>query len=337
MTQSGSYQRSEQNAENTSADKKLKQHFGELKAENYSGSFEEVENWLYRKAIEMNNEKIQVKEKKLIGLKNFFFASKLRFAYAVIALLVLIGACNMPVTQTESAGQMITLTIAKADLAGFSEKLNGLTWIKNSQVRQNENVNNGEEQVLFTIVLPNTTEDQVKIYAKEVESIGNISTIRITPMDYDIKRPLYSAALDRFFSIKIDATGMSDEELQAEVERKLHEQGVDMFIRFKTSPEGTREVIQMELHGNGNENQNSEPKQYEINIDDKDGREKIKLMQKTADPDHFKGKTDSEIRQMVREESGNKDLKDEQIKITRDGEKIQVKVENDVKIKEPAK
>jgi len=335
MTQSGSYQRSEQNAESSSADKKLKQHFSELKSENYSGSFEEVENWLYRKAIQMNNEKIPVKERKLTGLRNFFFASKQRLAYTIVAVLVLIGACNMPVTQTESAGQMITLTIAKADLAGFSEKLNELPWIKNSQVRQNENVNNGEEQVLFTIVLPNTTEDQVKIYAREVESIGNISTIRITPMDYDIKRPLYSAVLDRFFSIKIDATGMSDEELQAEVERKLHEQGVDMFIRFKTSPEGTREVIQMELHGN--ETQNSEPKQYEINIDDKDGREKIKLMQKKADPDQFKGKTDSEIRQMIREESGNKDLKDDQIKITRDGEKIQVKVENDVKIKEPAK
>jgi hypothetical protein len=337
MTQSGSYQRSEQNAENSSADKKLDQHFGELKAENYSGSFEEVENWLYRKAIEMNSEKIPVKERKLSGLRNFFFASKQRLAYTIVALLVLVGACNMPVTQTESAGQMITLTVAKADLPGFSEKLNELPWIKNSQVRQNENVNNGEEQVLFTIVLPNTTEEQVKEYAKEVESIGNISTIRIMPMDYDVKRPLYSAALDRFFSIKIDATGMSDEELQAEVERKLHEQGVDMFIRFKTSPEGTREVIQMELHGNGNENQNSEPKQYEINIDDKDGREKIKLMQKKGDPNQFKGKTDSEIRQMIREESGNKDLKDEQIKITRDGEKIQVKVENDVKIKEPAK
>jgi len=335
MTQSGSYQRSEQNAESSSADKKLKQHFSELKSENYSGSFEEVENWLYRKAIQMNNEKIPVKERKLTGLRNFFFASKQRLAYTIVAVLVLIGACNMPVTQTESAGQMITLTIPKADLAGFSEKLNELPWIKNSQVRQNENINNGEEQVLFTIVLPNTTEDQVKIYAREVESIGNISTIRITPMDYDIKRPLYSAALDRFFSIKIDATGMSDEELQAEVERKLHEQGVDMDIRFKTSPEGTREVIQMEIHGN--ENQSKEPKQIEVNIEDKDGREKIKLMQKTADTEQFKGKTDSEIRQMIREESGNKNLKDDQIKITRDGEKIQVKVENDVKIKEPAK
>jgi hypothetical protein len=335
MTQSGSYQRSEQNAESSSADKKLDLHFGELKAENHSGSFEEVENWLYRKAIQMNNEKIPINKRKITGLRNFFFASKIRFAYTVIALLMLIGACNMPVTQTESAGQMITLTIAKADLAGFGEKLNELPWIKNSQVRQNENINNGEEQVLFTIVLPNTTEEQVKEYAKEVESIGNISTIRIMPMDYDVKRPLYSAALDRFFSIKIDATGMSDEELQAEVERKLHEQGVDILIRFKTSPEGTREVIQLELHGN--ENQNSEPKQYEINIDDKDGREKIKLMQKKADPDQFKGKTDSEIRQMIREESGNKDLKDNQIKIIRDGAKIQVKVENDVKIKETVK
>jgi hypothetical protein len=335
MTQSGSSQRSEQNAEITSADKKLEQHFRELKAENYNGSFEEVENWLYRKAIMMNNEKITVKERKLAGLKNFFFASKIRFAYTVIALLVLIGACNMPVTQTESAGQMITLTIPKADFAGFNEKMNALPWMKNAQVRSNENTNNNEEQVLFTIVLPNTTKEQIKAYAKEIESIGNISTIRITPMDYDVKRPLYSAALDRFFSIKVDATGMSDEELQAEVERKLHEQGVDMFIRFKTSPEGTREVIQMEIHGN--ENQSKEPKQIEVNIEDKDGSEKIKLMQKTADPELFKGKSDSEIRQMIREESGNKDLKDDQIKITRDGDKVQVKVENDVRIKEPVK
>lgn len=82
--------------------------------------------------------------------------------------------------------------------------------MKNAQISSNENTDNGKQQILYRIVLQNTTEEEAKNYCK-AEAIGGITTIKITGMDYDVKRPLYSAALHNFFSINIDATGMSDE------------------------------------------------------------------------------------------------------------------------------
>lgn len=291
-------------------------YFEQLKSEDHSASFPEVENWLYKAGIKLEN---KTSERKNFSMRNFFLANKLRLVYTVIFLALLAAACNMPVTQTESAGQMITLVTPKEN-ADFQKKLYELPWMQNAQVTSNENVNNGEAQVLYRIVLPDATKEQVKDYAREIESLGNITLIRITPIDYDVKRPLYSAALHDFFKVDIDATGMSDEELQAEVERKMKEQGVDMRIQFKTGPEGRRVVT---IENIGNELQ-KEPKSYELNIEDKNGQENIKLMEKKADPEKFKGKTDEEIRKMVKEE--NPGITDGQIQITRSGDKVQVKV-----------
>jgi hypothetical protein len=108
----------------------------------------------------------------------------------------------MPVTQTESAGQVITLVVPK-DNSGFEPKMYALPWMKDVQVTSNENVNDGKAQMLYRIVLPNATEEQVKAYSRELESLGDIQTIKITPMNYDVKRPLYSAALNNFFSTAV--------------------------------------------------------------------------------------------------------------------------------------
>ena len=68
-------------------------------------------------------------------MKNFLFAHRLRLVYAIVVIAVIIGACNMPVTQTESAGNMITLVVPKEN-TDFPAKMNALPWIKNAQVSQ---------------------------------------------------------------------------------------------------------------------------------------------------------------------------------------------------------
>ncbi len=159
----------------------LEHRLNAVKKEDYSGTYPAIENWLYKTNIQLSNQKY-LNERKLHKMKNFFFANKLRLVYTIVALLLVIGACNMPVTQTESAGQMITLVVPKEN-NDFAEKMNALPWIKNAQVSSNENTDNGKQQILYRIVLPNTTEEQVKNYSKELESIGGLSTIKITPMD----------------------------------------------------------------------------------------------------------------------------------------------------------
>lgn len=305
---------------NTEKNKSLEHRFSEVKQEDYSSTFPEVENWLYKANISLANEKL--KERKLRRMKNFFFANKLRLVYTIIAFIAVVAACNMPVTQTESAGQIITLTVPK-DNSGFESKMYALTWMKDAQVSRNENVNDGMAQMLYRIVLPNASEEQVKAYSRELESLGDIQTIRITPMNYDVKRPLYSAALNNFFSINIDATGMSDEELQRELETKMKEQGIDMKFHFKTGPNGRRDLTL----DNSVLDSLKEPRSFEVNIEDGNGREKVKVLTQKADPKKFEGKTDSEIRDMVRKDVGNPDLTDDQIKITRENSEVKVKIE----------
>lgn len=305
---------------NTDKNKSLEHRFSEVKQEDYSSTFPEVENWLYKANISLANEKL--KERKLRRMKNFFFANKLRLVYTIIAFIAVVAACNMPVTQTESAGQMITLTVPK-DNSGFESKMYALPWMKDAQVTRNENVNDGKAQMLYRIVLPNASEEQVRAYSRELESLGDIQTIKITPMNYDVKRPLYSAALNNFFSINIDATGMSDEDLQRELENKMKEQGIDMKFHFKTGPNGRRDITL----DNSALDSLKESRSFELNIEDDNGKEKLKVLTQKADPKKFDGKTDSEIRDMVRKDIGNPGLTDDQIKITRENGEVKVKIE----------
>lgn len=333
MKHSNLSQRSEQNGKlNEIEDKSLEHHFNQLKQENYDSTFPEIESWIYKRSLNLqSNQKLTVKnqsnERILHKMKHFFFGTKLRLVYTIIAFAVLIGACNMPVTQTESAGQMITFTIPK-DNADFVNKMNELPWIKNAQITSNENTNNGVAQLLYRIVLPNTTKEQVKAYANELEALGGIVTIKITGMDYDVKRPLYSAALHDILSIDIDATGKSDEELKNEIESKLREQGVDMKFKFTTGPDGRRDIT---VEHDQQLDANNEPKSFEMNIEDDNGKERIKLLTQKADPKRFEGKTDSEIREIVKKDIGNPELKDGDIIIDRTGKEVKVKVNFDKK------
>lgn len=333
MKHSNSSQRSEQNGKlNENKDKSLEHHFNQLKQESYDSTFPEIESWIYKTSVNIqSNQQLTdnnlSNERILHKMKNFFFGTKLRLVYTIIAFAVLIGACNMPVTQTESAGQMITFTIPKEN-GDFVNKMNELPWIKNAQITTNENTNNGRAQLLYRLVLPNTTKEQVKAYANELEALGGIVTIKITGMDYDVKRPLYSAALHDILSIDIDATGKSDEELKNEIESKLREQGVDMKFKFTTGPDGRRDIT---VEHDQLLDANKEPKSFEMNIEDDNGKEKIKLFTQKADPKKLEGKTDSEIREMVRKDLGNPELKDSDIIIERTGKEVKVKVNFDEK------
>lgn len=292
-----------------------------LKSGDYSGTFEKVGAWLRDKTSE--NQKTNP-ERSFTKMKNYFFSHKFRIAYAVIFLAVIVAACNMPVTTHEPMGNVITWSVDKKNTDAIS-KIDALPWLKTAdQINKNGNINNGIEEIIYTAVLQKSTEEQVASFRNDLEKIG-VSALKIIPIKNDVKRPLYSAALNNFFSININATGMSDDELQAEVQRQLREQGVEMNIQFKTDANGKRSIMMINEKGN----ETNTPKSYEINIDDKNGQEKIKLMQKEAVPGQFKGKTDQEIRDYVKQQNPDQNLKDSEIKISRDGDNVQIKVERE--------
>ena len=108
MKRSNSSPKSEQNGKlNENKDKSLEHHFNQLKQENYDSTFPEMESWIYKTSVNLeSNQKLTENslsnERILHKMKQFFFGSKLRLVYTIIAFAVIIGACNMPVTQTES-------------------------------------------------------------------------------------------------------------------------------------------------------------------------------------------------------------------------------------------
>ena len=296
----------------------MEHYFNAVTSQDYSDSKSDIENWLYKANIQITNQK---EERKLHKMKYFVLTNKLKLVYAVIALVVVVGACNMPVTQTENIGNMLSW-IVPAENSDAISKIDNLGWLKNAQVSKNENINNGKKEILYTAVLKSVTDEQLNNYRKELESIG-VTTVKFIPVNQNVKRPLYSAALNDFFSININATGMSDEELENLVQKQLKEEGVDMKIHFKTGTEGRRDII---IEKEDFDNASKEPKTYEINIDDKNGEEKIKLMQKKIDADKFKGKTDQEIRDIVKKDLDNPNLRDDEIQITRENGDTKVKV-----------
>ena len=317
MKQSNSLQNSEQ--ENKSREEFPGRFKSVLKNEDYNSSFNRVETWLRNKSVQKKNTK---NERNLVKMKNYFFSHKIRFAYAVIFLALVVAACNMPVTTHENVGNMITWSVDKNNSDAIN-KIEKLPWLKTAdQVNKNGNTNNGNEGIVYTVIFQKSTEEEIASFRNDLENIG-VSSLKIIPFNNDVKRPLYSAALNDFFSININAAGMSDEELQTEVQRQLKEEGVEMNIQFKTDASGKRNISIVNLKGN----KSNTPKSYEINIDDKNGQEKIKLMQKNADPDLFEGKTDREIRDYVKEKNSELNLKDNDIKITHENGCVRVDVE----------
>ncbi len=322
MKQSDSLPNQNKASGNMNNSENKENYFSALKSKDYSGTFPETENWIYKTNIQLENQR---KERKLRKMKKYFLANKLRLVYPIILLAVLIAACSMPVTQTEPLGSMLKWVVDKNNTAAQNE-INNISWVKNGNLSVSQNDNNGVKTIIYTLMLPNSTEKEAKDYAKQIENIGGILTMNILPIGQDVKRPLYSAALNQFFSINVDGSTLNDKELEEQVVKKLKEAGMDNCpeINFTTDANGKR-IIKMKVDGQ------NDPKNFEININDGNNQQKLKVITKSSsDLNKYKGKTDDEIRKMVRDDSGNLNLKDSEIKITRDNNgEVNIKVEAD--------
>jgi hypothetical protein len=293
-----------------------------LKSEDYSSSFEQVETWLRNKNQE---NKFAQKERSLVKLKNYFFSHKIRIAYAVIFLAVVVAACNMPVVTHETMGHVLAWTIP-ANNPTAASLVDGLSWVDKSKLTVNENTDNGKSEILYTLTLPGTTEDQIEVYRKDLERIKDVTSIKILPLNEDVKRPLYSAALNKFFRINIDATNISDAELQQEVTRQLKEAGIENpNIEFKTDENGMR-TFKMKLP---DEQMKNSPGNFEVRVHDGNKEDVMKVVHNRLDGAKLKGKTDQEIREHVKQQNPDLNLQDNEIKITHEGDDVKVEVVRD--------
>ena len=136
-----------------------------LRNEDYSNSFNRVETWLRNKSEQNQN---VINERSLVKMKNYFFSHKIRFAYSVILLALVVAACSMPVTTHETMGHVIAWTIPEGN-SSSADQINKLGWINRENLTMNENVDYGRKEMLYTLTLPGTTEEQVNVYKQDLE------------------------------------------------------------------------------------------------------------------------------------------------------------------------
>jgi hypothetical protein len=308
--------------ENKSMEEFPEKYKSVLKDEDYSGSFNRVESWLRNKSVQNKNAK---NKRSLVKIKNYFFSHKIRMAYAVIFLALIVAACNMPVATHETVGHVIAWTIPEGNSAA-ADQINKLEWINKANLTMNENDNNGNKEILYTLTLPGTTEEQVSAYKQDLERINDVTSIKILPLNEDVKRPLYSAALYKFFRININAKNMSDNELQQEITNKLREAGVNNpVVEIKTGENGKR-LVNMKISCDQMINSQNN---VELRVDDGNNKEVMKIIHNKLDEDKLNGMTDREIRDYVKKNNPDINLKDSDMKIIREGENIKVKVEKE--------
>lgn len=323
MKQSNSLPSSEQ--ENKSMEEFSERLKSVLRNEDYSSSFNRVGTWLRNKSVQNQSTN---NERSLVKLKNYFFSHKIRFAYAVMFLALVAAACNMPVTTHETMGYVIAWTIPEGN-SGAADQINKLGWINRENLTMNENVDYGRKEILYTLTLPGKTEEQINAYKQDLESIKDVTSIKILPLYDNVKRPLYSVALYRFFRINVNATNMTDAELQQEITDKLREAGVvnieNPDIEIKTDENGRR-MINMKISCDQIKDSHNN---VELRVDDGNSKEVMKIMNNKLDADKINRMTDQEIKDYVKKNNPEVNLKDSDMKIIREGNKIKVQVEKE--------
>ena len=316
MKQSNSLQNQKENESDS--------FFDPIRKENYDNTFPQTENWLRN----LNNELTFKKtERKKFYMKNYFAQNKFRLAYTFLILAFVIAACNYPVTQQETVGDVISWNVSSANTDAV-KKIENLDWFKKGEFNIKEENINGSVSREYTFIVPQDLHGRINEMKSQLESIQGISLVKIIPLNQTVKRPVYAALLNELFKIDIDATGKSDSEVSDEIKAQLLSAGIEnASISFEVNGEGHRKI-------NLTIPEESLLKDGGVDVTIKDGEmvNKLKEIKRTAGADRFKGKSDAEIRDLVREDLGNPDIKDNQIEIIREGENVKVKVKVDNQI-----
>ncbi len=291
-------------------------YFAKLKSEDHTSSFPETVRWISGHNI---NKKPKIEGGKFSTMKDYILMHKMRLVYTVILLAVLIGACSMPVTTHETVGYVMSWAIPAG---GSADAIENLPWIDKDKLSISENTDDGKQESIYTLVLPAVSEKQLQSYQKDLEKIKDVIFVKVAPLNENVKRPVYSAALNTFFRINIDATKMSDEELKNEVKKQLESQGFgNVNIDFKSDANGRR-MIRMKIDSADIKNA---PGNFEMRINDGGNEEVMKTVKLQLQD--LQGKTDEEIRKQVKQDLNNPDLQDKDIQIIRENGKVKVKVE----------
>lgn len=292
----------------------MDKYWDKIRQEKYDGSFDRVSKSLLEKNL------IKEKRSKPV-MKQFILTHKYKFVFAVVLAFVF-AACNYPVTQEKTVGYAMQWSAEKQDEAAVNDAINNLSWLKNANLNVNENNNNGKVVLEFSTVLQGIDENAVLKYKADLEKISAVKSVKIVPLTESITRPVYSAALYSFFRVDISSKGKSDEEVRAEIEKQLRDNGFNNANVFYEKV-GEHKRLMVKIPDDGS----MKGKSMEVRVDG-DGKEEVVKMKTMKGSGIDASMSDEDIKRKIIEENGL-EVKPEDIKITRENGKIKVEVEKE--------
>jgi hypothetical protein len=268
-------------------------------------------------------------------MKNFIIANKFKFATVILAA-ILIYACNLPVTQEKTVGHVLSWTVDGNNLEAV-EKIEKLSWLNKNHLKKEITVKDNINKFTYDLILPNTSEEQVKSYRNELESIKDVESVNILPLQESFTRPVYSEMLHSVFKIDfkidIDATNKSDKDVVNEITKQLEDAGLkNVDVKYERQPEGYRKLSILIPESESNLKNNK----IDMKITDGNDEEHLKTENRiklNCDENRFKGKGDKEIKQIIMEDLKDMNISEDDIQLIRDGDKIKVKVSKKTKTK----
>ena len=216
----------------------LNRYFGKLKEQSYDDTYSSAQEWVRNEAARINSERSSASQS---GFFKRFFTKKVRFGFALCMIILIIAAFTIPVSQNKTIGYVLTWTVENAT-ADVLDRIKELTWIDKSQLSVKVNFKNGKLSLTFSLISPETTQDKFEEYSQDIKNITSISDIGITPLVEEVKRPVYSAALNKFFNIDVSTESKDAETVKRIIDQQLRPIGIsgDFNIDLVKSAGGSK-------------------------------------------------------------------------------------------------
>lgn len=291
----------------------MDKYWDKIRQEKYDGSFERTTKALLR------NQTLKPERKN--KMKSFFIEHRFKIAIAIFLALI-VGACNYPVTQEKSVGYAFSWTAKVENEKTVKESMKNLNWLTNAPMNITVKNIGGIDIAEFSTAIQNIDEKTAMLYKNDIEKIKEVNSVKILELTESVTVPVYSAALYKFFRVEISSSGKSEAEVKAEIEKQLKDNGFEnSTVTYEKIGNQNRLMIKFP------ENADLKGQNMEVRVGG-DGKEEVVKMKSIKGSGIDKNMTDEEIKRKIIDDNGG-DLKPEDIKIIREGDKIKIEVEKE--------
>jgi hypothetical protein len=286
-------------------------YFDAMRQKNYEASFDGIEQF------------VEENKARLSHTRHRKSLRKWQWVLAVMLPVVVVLACTKT-EHNEPVGNTISFTVPDNDDATRQELeslLGGLQTIV-SPVGQKPG------HIAYTCFIPAQSSRSVDAVVTQLKKLKGITGLSTVPVNAQVKASLLSQLGNKIFSTHIDATALSDDELQNSLMRQLKEKGFNnISVTVGRDGKGIRSI---QLHPAKDANNYI----IDLSVTSK-GTRMVLQEERRANPAggkaaetskvDFGSMTDAQVREYIRAQYG-KELPDEKIKITRSSDEIEIAI-----------